>query len=274
VKRPHKSIFENHAFTLIELLVVVAIIGILAALLLPVLSGAKLKTQKTKCISNVKQLALASLMYIDANGQPFRYNNPAYPGGTWMGSIVSQIKETKVFICPSAPLKNPPPKRGNRPGTANQAWVRWTEDNKTMFVGSYGYNAWLYSDIRNYYPATMDEPFVFTHENSIQNAAMTPVFSDANWVDLCPKEANPPWPDVYTGAPYGTANDNHMGRCTIVRHWGQAPVSAPRKLAPGAKLPGAVMVGFADGHAGSVKLEDLWNYSWHRDWQSPAKRPQ
>lgn len=88
-------------------------------------------------------------------------------------------------------------------------------------------------------------------------------------MDLCPKEANPPWPDVYTGAPYGTANDNHMGRCTIVRYWGQAPVSAPRKLAPGAKLPGAVMVGFADGHAGSVKLEDLWNYSWHRDWQSP-----
>jgi prepilin-type N-terminal cleavage/methylation domain-containing protein len=206
----YKARIGKQAFTLIELLVVIAIIGILAALLLPALSQAKLKAKQTKCLNNVKQLSLASSMYIDANGQPFQYNNPAYPGGTCMGSIVSIIKETKVFICPSAPLSNPPPKSGNRPGTANQAWVRWTEDVKTMFVGSYGYNAWLYSDIRQYYPATMDEPFVFTHENSIQNTATTPVFADANWVDLCPKEANPPWPNIYTGAPFGTAMEQRV----------------------------------------------------------------
>src|SRR5438067_9095480 len=145
-----KSRYKPHsgrpAFTLIELLAVIAIIAILAALLLPVLSSAKLRALQMQCVNNVRQLGTIGLMYAGDNGKHPSYLDPNFPGGgTWMGTMNVAAREKGIGTCPAAPLRDPVPDSGNGQGTADKAWVRWTSDQKTKFFGSYGFNSWLYA---------------------------------------------------------------------------------------------------------------------------------
>ena len=93
-------------FTLIELLVVIAIIAILAAILFPVFARAREKARQTSCLSNMKQIGLATLMYAqdyDETMPPYevQHGSSLARASSAYDTIYPYVNNEQVFICPS-----------------------------------------------------------------------------------------------------------------------------------------------------------------------------
>jgi len=135
---------KRSAFTLIELLVVIAIIAILAAILFPVFAQAREKARQTSCLSNARQIGIASAMYTQdydetivpawllySLGEVTPFDEPLWPR-----TLQPYMKNTQILSCPSNSQRTP---YTPQPG----GWTALDDLGLYGIFGAYGRNACL-----------------------------------------------------------------------------------------------------------------------------------
>ena len=249
---------RRNGFTLTELMVVIGLVAMLVALMLPVVSKVRRSAQAAACMSNLRQLGTAWIMYSGENRgrlPEYVWHTPSTPDRAWdaywPGVVEQYGMKGDVLICPSAAE---PSERNRGYGSASAAWngklappgtpVKLT--NQTFREGSYGYNRYLTAG--NYGP---DGTYVIS-ASAVRRPSSTPVFLDCAYVDARPtnwSEAAPPDPmpsDLEGGAI--TAGSPEHWKFLITRH---------------GRGVNAVMV---DGSVQWVRLEDTYNLHWNMEW--------
>ncbi len=142
-EKPPDLISRVSAFTLIELLVVIAVIAILAAMLLPALAAAKETGRRIYCLNNLKQLSLASKMYVDDSQGTYP---PRNDNDRWPNQFYSYYgKNINALLCPTDLLLGPPMSIGasasnNVADAAPRSYLinGWND----YFDGYFGYPGW------------------------------------------------------------------------------------------------------------------------------------
>jgi len=238
---------HRKAFTLIELLVVIAIIAILAAILFPVFAQAKSAAKKTACLSSSKQMALAISMY----GNDFDdkavlnvgagYEMPGYTNSyqhTWQGLLQPYIKNWGLFVCPSASKSD-----------GLYASIDFSADSPWKTGSNAGYAASAYT-LNNYYWAA-DQEAVF---QAGSNTSLTAIDAPAGMVFTA--DGGRVEQDGYIGWQFIGWFGNRLMKDT------SRPSPALRQTAfiQGSitgRHTGGANVTFCDGHAKSVKIDEL-----------------
>lgn len=214
---PHRqtwrSRWDQQGLTLMELLVVVGVIAVLAALLLPVLSGARAKARAARCAGNLRQFGLASQMYWDdQDGFAFPYRRGVTNDGDlyWFG-WVGRGEEGERMFDPTAGVLWPYfASRGVEVCPALRVTAPDFKPKTLSGAGGYGYNLRL--------SAPAGQPCL--RIASIEKPSQTLVFADAAQINDFQPPASPDRPMLeefhYVNTSEPTVHFRHRSRAMLV----------------------------------------------------------